>query len=233
MSTQSIHRLAAACGIIFVALLIVAFAIFQAPMPDDSAAQVRADLVADRELALTQALISGIALAFLAIFVAEMATHLRRAEGDEPLFGPIAYAAGVLGVGLAFAQTALFAGLTFNAEEVTDNGTVRALYDTSIMFDMAASVPMALFILALSAGMLRTHEMDRWVAWLGLLAGVLTATRVTGLFAQDGFWSASGAWPYIGLVAAVLWLAILSVVMMFPRLAHHEHPAMPQPVAHA
>ncbi|MGH8430265.1 MAG: hypothetical protein ACREUF_07660, partial [Solimonas sp.] len=145
----------------------------------------------------------------------------------------IAFAAGLLTVGMIMAGITASAALAFKADEIAEDGAVRGLFDVSLMAYNVAGFPLTLFVLAVSGGLLLTHDMDRWLGWAGLAVGVVAASSLTAMFAEDGFWAFDGAWGFISGIVVAAWMVAVSVVMMFPQVVHHVHPAMPAPMAHA
>lgn len=95
-----------------------------------------------------------------------------------------------------------------------DPETVRFVVDIqAVVFSALAAVPFAVFIAAGSVAMLRTSSFPAWLAWFGLLAGVINLVPLFTVSAHTGFVSPYGSLGFIGAVVFFAWIIATSVVM--------------------
>jgi hypothetical protein len=224
MTGMNWERLARASGIGFVALLIVGFLLFgDAPKVDASGSEVAAFYSDHSGRVLTAIPIIGIAFLLLLWFAGAVANILR-AGGEDRLAGTALAIAAAL-VGLQFGVQALGEALSMNVAEAGDEGVLQALNTISWTADAFGAFLIAAFIAASTVGLRRVAVVPRWFGLLGLVAGVLVALRGTTL-ASDGFWSPSGGYLYIFLLAAFGWTIVASVLLY--RAAPAAEPTTPE-----
>ncbi|HEV3475559.1 MAG TPA: hypothetical protein VG602_09355, partial [Actinomycetota bacterium] len=90
------ERVAAATGIVFVVLGIIAIAIVpQAPQPDASADEVAAYFVDRGDGVIAQTYLFAVAGLFFLWFLGSLRAHLRRAEGGTGRLSAIFFAGGI------------------------------------------------------------------------------------------------------------------------------------------
>lgn len=64
--------------------------------------------------------------------------------------------------------------------------------------------------------------MAAWYSWLGLLAAALALLHGTN-WATSGFWSATGGFLFVAIIAALAWTLVTSVLLSM-RVAETERP---------
>jgi hypothetical protein len=211
MTGMNWERWARASGIGFVVLLIVGFLLFgDAPKVDASGSEVATFYSDHSGRVLTAVPIIGIAFLLFLWFAGAVANALRQG-GEGRLAGTTVAIAAAL-VGLQFGVQALGASLSINVADAGDQGVLQALNTLSWTADAFGAFLIGGFIAASTVGLLRAAIVPRWFGWLGLVAAVLVALRGTAL-ASDGFWSPSGGYLYIFLIAAFGWTIVASVLL--------------------
>lgn len=226
-------RIAGASGLLAVALAIAGFAFFQFPALDDGPEKIRADYAADRDGAITMSILSGLSVMAFLVFVGAVTAAVREGEGGAQLFAEVAFGGGLITAGTMLVGAGAGFLLAFRTATITGDGTLMALADGQKIALAVSVFPMAVFIAATSAGILRTHIVDAWVGWAGLAATAVWLSGLPQLYVVDGFWAFDGAWGYVTGIVMALWVALLSLTLVVPRLAHYEHPRMAAPMAHA
>lgn len=89
---------------------------------------------------------------------------------------------------------------------------LQAINSLSWSADAFSSFLVAGVTLAATIGLWRAAIVPQWFGWLGLVATVVIALRGTN-WASDGFWSPSGGYLYVSLVAGLGWVIVASVLL--------------------
>ena len=208
MSNVVWERLARAAGLGFVVLLIVGFALFgDAPKVDASGADVAAYYDDHSGRILTAVPIIGIAFVLFLWFAGAISNALRVA-GEGRLAATTVALAGAL-VAVQFILQALGATLALNAGDESVAQTVNTF---SWATDALGSFLVAGLITAATVGLRRSALVPGWFGWVGAIAAVLVALRGT-TWASDGFWSPSGGYLYVSVVAGLGWTILASVLL--------------------
>jgi Domain of unknown function (DUF4386) len=203
-------KLAAAGGILGVALIVVAGILYGSVPGVDEEAQSVADYFADkRGQLLTATFLQAVGALAILWFIAALVTAMREA-GEARLA-----AAAFGGFLLAFAMGAV-AAITRSAlaYSLADEGSdlVLPLYHVSVVFDVFVNVFAAGLFLAVGGATLRTGLFPRWWGWLSGLAGLLLIIGATA-WARDGFWSPTGGISYITFIAFLVWILVTSILL--------------------
>ena len=191
------ERWARASGIGFVVLFIVAFiTLGEPPKVNDSTDEIVSFFDGDRGRVLTSMIVFGIAFILLLWFVGAIANALR--EAGEGRLGATTIAMGATFVSLQAVIGAIAGGLALN----TLTGSV----------DLIAAYPFAGLIAAATVGFTRLRLLPYWYGYVGLAAAVLVLLHGTN-WATSGFWSASGGYLWITIIAGLGWTLITSVLL--------------------
>lgn len=206
------ERAAGAGGILFVVLALVsAFLPGSPPMTSDPAKDI-AKYFTDHDDAIRQATFLGIIATLpLVWWAAAICRRLGRATGNARL--------GVMAaVGVAIGAVASgISGIVFAVVAMVGVGGSGGLTGTKFFYvlgtNMMAMVAIgtALLVGSVSAGILRTGMMPKWLGWLGALVALLSV--------GGSLISVSGNDAVLGLLFASflgfsLWLLIVSIVML-------------------
>jgi hypothetical protein len=202
-------QIAAATGIAFVVLAIVAFVLVGDAEANASTDEILTYFGDNADRVQLGAFVFGLAGAFLLWFGGTIASALRRAEGDASGRLPAIAVAGVassvalylIGVG---AWTAL-------ARTAGEEGASRALYDIGQQTIGMSAWTGAAFVWAVSTGIMRTRLLADWVGWLGTALTVLLL--VDGSYEQLRDSSGLSILGTIAFVAFLVWVLIASVLL--------------------
>jgi len=219
MNGSSWARWSPLSGIVFVAAYILGMVLTKAPDSSDPAETIAAyypDHKGHRvQMIIAAYVLIGAALLFL-WFVSGLRSRLRAAEGGTGTLSALAFAAGILFVGLlsvgALALAAPPSSMSFGQSSVSPGAdvvvTVQSLgWEAILIGGMLAA---AVMIFTTSILTLRTHLLPAWTAWVGFLAAIAL------LFAA----------VWIPQIALLIWMLVVSGAMLArPGAAMQAAPA--------
>jgi hypothetical protein len=211
MTSLSWERGARATGIGFVVMFIIAFIVYgDPPKVNDSAAQIASFFDGDRGRVLTAMVLFGIAFILLLGFIAVIASTLR--EAGKGGWGAATIAAGGAFVALQAVTGAIAGALSLNIAATGDEGVLRGVNTLLSSIDVISAYPLGALVLATTIGLARAGLVPAWYSWLGFLAGVLVLLHGTN-WASSGFWSPTGGYLFITVIAGLGWTLITSVLL--------------------
>ena len=222
-------RLAAASGVIFVAVLMVA------PDPDigienPSAEQVREFYLSHEQSFRAALLLGGLAYSLFLLFLTVLRARLRRAENGDLSVTALAMAAGVLVAAFQVVGTTLWAVPALVL--TSDSSPTRAEAAAMVAASSNGIVEMATFWRGLLLGavavvVLRHGAMPRWLGWT---AAVLSAGALIGAvgFVESPVAQVAtgvGFGSYVGFHAWTLAASIVMAVRSSGTVATPADPA--------
>lgn len=206
------ERWARAAGIGFFLFAIAGFIVGgEPPKVSDSAQDVAAYFTDDRSRVLVSSFLFAVGLVLFLWFAAAVANSLR--ERGQGRVAATAIATGTAWVVIQLVLSAITAALAHSVAADGDATLVQALFILSWVLDMLGALPIAAFVLVLSVGMRRTQMIPQWLSGAGVVVAVILALRST-TWARDGFWSPTGAYLFIVIPLALLWILVTSVVLV-------------------
>jgi hypothetical protein len=169
-------------GIVFVALVVVAFIVGgETPDADDSTREVVSFYIDnDSSQQFAAALLALGCVAYL-FFLGTVRQALRRVPGDEGGLSTVMLLGGLMQV----AGITLFAGLTFALGDTADAippSSTQAIHVLNSDLFFPVAVGTAVFSLALGLAVLRHGALPRWLGWVALVIGIAGLTPA-GFFA--------------------------------------------------
>jgi hypothetical protein len=203
-------KLAAAGGIVGVALFIVAGILYGSPPGVGEDTQSVADFFADnRSQVLTAIFLQGLGVLAILWFVAALVTAMR--DAGESRLAAAAFGSFLLALSVGSVAAITRATLAYS---VADEGSdlVLPLYHLSVVFDVFVNILGAGLFLAVGGATLRTGLFARWWGWLSLLAGLLFIVGGTA-WARDGFWSPTGGASFVCFIAFLVWMLVTSILL--------------------
>jgi hypothetical protein len=206
------ERAAGAGGILFVLIVLVsAFLPGTPPMTNDPAREI-AKWFADQDDAIRRASFLGVIATIPFVWWgAAVYRMLERATGNARL-GVMAAVGIALGTAAASVASVILAvvGIVGVAGAGGLNGT-RFFYLLATNLNAVVGIGTALLVSAVSAGILRTGMMPKFVGWFGVLVALL-AVGSAGIVAstREVFMTLS----ILGFLTFALWLVIVSVLMI-------------------
>lgn len=215
MGKEQWDRFAAACGMVSVAIFLVAGLVYgNAPDVGAEPTAVVDFFRENRDQVLWAVFIQGFGVLALLWFTGALADALRRVDETRLAFtGAMAFA---LALALGAVATLLRAAIAFSIADVGDAAVAAGIFQTAALIDTAQNVVSAGIFIAIGAAVLRTAFLPRWWGWVSLLAGAWAVVSATA-WQTDGFWSPDGA-GFANFVVYVVWVGITSLLMtMRPR----------------
>jgi len=210
MDKATWDKLAAAGGIIGVALFVVAIFIFGEPPRTNADAASVADFFQDnRDQVLWALFLQGLGVVAVIWFIGALGAAMRDA-GEGRL-------AAVMGI--AFAITVSIAGtaalvrgsLAFSIAEDADSGIAQSLFQLSGYMDNASNVIAAGVYLAVAGAVVRTGLINIWWGWVSGLIGLWAIVGATA-WNRDGIWSPDEA-GLVSFIVFLVWVLVTSILL--------------------
>lgn len=216
-------RLALASGIGFVVLLVAAGPMAPAPPgPTAPAAQLADWFASNRDAALAQAYLRGLAALLLLVFVGGVVGVIQRAQGGVGALGLLALGGGVMFSTLLLISNVASATAALLAGQGGEPEVVRGLNALGATMRYLNSLSGALLFGTASAALLRAHAVPRWVGWLGLVAVPLFLAGGAGFPGTRLEPLNFIAFPFV-----ILWPLALSVALLRRSATGHLAPHSP------
>lgn len=201
------ERVAAACGIGFVVLLMAGFVLIIASPPpsgDASAAELTAYYTDSGNRRLIQVAVTLMSVGgFLLLwFLGGLSRRLIGALGRGSLLPPVAFAGGAVFVAVLFAANAVFAAALSDTSGTPgfEPGVAVTLVKLTDWLYTFGVLGLAATVLATSLATLRTSVFPPWVAWTGFVVAAL----------QFFMYPLTGS----PLFLLALWVLVVSVLLL-------------------
>lgn len=204
-------KIAAAGGIVGVALFVIAGFMYGSPPGVEEDAQSVADFFAeDGGQVLGSVFLQGLGVLAILWFVAALTDAMR--EAGEARLAAAAFGSFLLAFSIGATAALTRSALAYS---IADEGSdlVLPLYQLSVVFDVFASILGAGLFLAVGGAALRSGLFPRWWGWLSGLAGLWQIVAATA-WARDGFWSPTGGVSWIAFIVLLAWLLVTSVLLL-------------------
>jgi len=206
------ERLAAGCGILFVALFIVAYVIPGKPptMSAGNAKWVHYALSNSREIKVGSILL-GLALITFVWFAGSLAARLR--DAGEPRLAAIAFGGAVASAAVFAIGIAVQAAVAYRiaSEQPT---LVKSFVELGTVALTIIRFPVAITIGATAIAALRTGVFPKWYTPLNGLAALVVLVGA-GALSQKGFYSPDGGYTTISLIFFLAWTLVTSGWLAF------------------
>ncbi len=221
------ERAAAASGLVFVVLLVVASFLpgTGPPKADDSITKVLAYFTAHRGAVLWGGYLGGLALVFALWFLGILRTFLMRFEGGTGRLSAVAFGAGLVTGAMATVGGLTASALAFKVAGSGNHDVARALFDVSSLVGGSASFGIAVWIGATSVVVVRTGALPKWFGQAGLVIALFELVAGMSVAVDSGPLATGGAIGFIGFLLFLLWVLVASVLMM--RRLGATRPAAP------
>jgi hypothetical protein len=210
-------RLTAVAGLLYVVLTVAALIITgNDATPADPLSVVRAYFVDNRTVVLASVYLGTLGMTCFLAFAAGLGGLVARRGGDS--WGILArlMLAGALG---SFAITTVVnlaeAALAFRGAAAGEPATIEALFDLLMMVPLTV-VPLAAFMVAAAAGIVRSAVLPRWLGWAVLLPALLGISGGAGLGDPRGTVAGNG---FGGYLLFLVWALATSVMLLVRREA--------------
>ncbi|HEY8767915.1 MAG TPA: DUF4386 family protein [Dehalococcoidia bacterium] len=189
-------RLAPLTGLVFVALLVAAFAISGSqPGVHKTGAQVISYYKAHHSRQMPSNYLAALGVVFLVFFAAALRSHLRRFDRARE-FAALGFG-GALLLALGIASFSSFAWALSDARNTLDPSAAQALNVLRNDFFWPLAIGLAVFMIGNGIAIARSRALPKWLGWIAFALGVLAMTPIT----------------FIAFLATFAWSLIVSVLL--------------------
>jgi hypothetical protein len=188
----------AACGIVYVVLLIVGPSIGDPTSP----------------LAF---FLEVLAFLFFLFFLGYLWGVLRRAEKGSGWLSTTAFGAGLMAVTIKLASAAPVLAARHRAGDGLDPQLARTLQDMNDASFALTFFPLAVLLAAFAIVVIRTGALSRWLGWA---AAVISVSLIAGGMAGSA--DLESEWAGLPMLLFMLWVLAASIILM--RRAGEPHP---------
>jgi hypothetical protein len=211
MGKWSAERLAAASGLVFLALYIVAMLVV--PMPpslNSSTGKVAAYYVSHHRAGLIQTILLGVALIAFLWFLGSLVALIRNA--GEARLASIAFAGGLTVAGLALIGTTINAAL-FMRVALQSPAMASGLHVIAVLAFTLIGFGSATLAFATAIAVWRSKVLPSWYAATTAAGGILFLFG-GGALAHSGFYAPNGAYWWIATIAFLVWTLITTAELI-------------------
>jgi len=204
MSDRLLERVGAACGIVYVVLLI-------------GGGSIESNTVG------IAFFVEMLAFLFFLFFLGNLWSALRRAEGGSGWLSATAFGAGLMSVTIKVASAAPVLAARYRAGDALDPQLARALQDINDASFYLSFFPLAVLLGAFAIVAIRSRTLPKWLGWLA--AGLGLAFVAGGM---SGSAALQSEWAGLPMILFTIWVIAASVVLIrragAPRPAEKETP---------
>jgi hypothetical protein len=200
-------------GIAFAVL--IAASVFIAPIPplaSDPVEKITNYFADNRAVLLAGQYLGGLGLIALLVFIGPFAALLRALEGDRSALAVGSVGGAFVTAAMAIVGSAVLMALAFTGRD-GDAATARICYNLFQSFSTLLWFPIVAWVVLASLILLRAAGAFRWIAYLGLLDGVLGLLTGASV-ARTGLFALGGLFGLVAFVLFLIWLLALSIVML-------------------
>jgi hypothetical protein len=190
VSDRLLERMGAACGILYVVLLIVGPSIGGLTSPVAFFLEVLAFL-------------------FFLFFLGRLWSALRRAEGGSGWLSATAFGAGLMAITIKLASAAPILAARHRVRDGLDLQLARTLQDINDASFILTFFPLAVFLAAFAIVAIRSGALPRWLGWI---AAVISAAFIAGGMA--GSTDLESEWAGLPMILFTIWVIATSVVLI-------------------
>jgi hypothetical protein len=215
MDTRQWDRLAAATGIVFVALQLATIPLMgDSPDFDAPIREIRDYLIDDGGGLLWATTLNALSAFFFVWFLGSLRAVLRVAEGGQGRLSAVAFGGGLVTITLALVGSIPITALAWeNTAAVVDRGVLRVAWNLNILGFIPIGATGAVFVLAVTTLIFRTRLFPTWVGFVGAVSGLVQLIGVFALAADD-YDTPLGLFGFLGFILTMLFILILSIFMV-------------------
>ena len=184
------------------------------PWPDAADPGYADYLVANRAPILAQSMLFVFSSAALLWFLGHVRARLLRAEPEPGTVSGIAFAAGVLAVGLNILGQAAQITLTLPSQARIPPDVAAAVAGLCLVVLNLANLPAAVMFLSIALVSLRLLAYPRWLGWIAAAAAAASFVSTLSLVPADGPLSPTGALTTVLRLVPLFWYVPAAVVML-------------------
>ena len=212
MDERRWEQVAAATGIGFVVLLLIAtFIVAQPPDVDEaSAGEIRSYFTDNRSGLEFQAFLLGLTGILFIWFAGTFRSVLASAEGESRRLSLISFA-GAIGVLSTIVPTVV---VNLTLASGVSGAVGQALFRYASWYGVLVVFSVAVFVGAASLSAGRTGVLPQWFAWAGLAVAGLHLLQSLDLILDADFLEPNGFLGYLNLILVALWVLAASVLLL-------------------
>lgn len=184
------------------------------PWPDAAEPGYAEYLAANRAPILAQSMLFVFSSAALLWFLGFVRARLLRVEPPPGILSGIAFAAGVLAVGLNILGQAAQLTLTLPSQARIPPDVAAAVADLCLVTLNLANLPAGVMFLAIALLSLRLMAFPRWLGWIAAGAAAAAFVSTLSLVPADGPLSPTGALTTALRLVPLFWYVPAAVVML-------------------
>ena len=215
MDTRQWERLAAATGIVFVALQLATIPLMgDTPDFDAGPREIREYLVDDGGGLLLAVTLNALSAFFFIWFLGSLRAVLRVAEGAQGRLSTVAFGAGLITITLAVAVSVPITALAWeDTAAAVEPGLLRVAWNLNLLAFVPLGATAAAFVLAVTVLIFRTRLFPSWVGIVGVVSAAVGLISVFALVADD-YDTPLAFFGFLSFVSSMLFILILSVYMV-------------------
>jgi hypothetical protein len=216
MDERRWEQVAAATGIAFVVLLVIArFIVAQPPDVDGPGREIRRYFVENQNGLLFQSWLLGLAGVLFIWFAGTLRSRLAVAEAEGRRLSLISFAGAIGTLATLVPTVALNLTIAYTVARGAPLVLTHALFELSSWFRVLVVFSLAVFVgaAALSAG--RTGALPQWLAWGGLAVAALFLLQSVDVFVRGtDLFEPQGVLGYLNFILFLLWILAASVLLL-------------------
>jgi hypothetical protein len=230
MAKWGAERLAAASGILFVALFLAGILApgEEPPNLHDPNTTVVAFFMKHHHALLASSILLSLAYVAFLWFLGSLGAALRLR--GEPRLAAVAFGGGVSASALAYLAVVIQAAITFRTPADSAPGNIEVLYDMQFITTTIVSFPVAVLVGAVSIASWRSRVFPQWFGAAGLLVALVVLVS-GGALDQRGFYAPDGAYAIISLIVFLAWTLAASAFLVMRPLGDKTPEAVTAPTA--
>lgn len=213
MNTRHWDRLTAGAALAAVGLAVAALANWGNPQPDDPIRQtIRLYVAHQHQMWRSQFFFVLFGLAILT-FTAGLRAILQRGTDETYVLPTFAVGAAVLNAVWMMLWAAINGGLALVAGQVSPS-EVRLLVGVESAVDVFTGLSFGLVALTAALALLETRRLARWIAWVGVVSGVLAIGGDAVILDPTGPLGNAGLLGFLGQLLFLLWLLMVGGTLL-------------------
>lgn len=206
------ERLGAAAGVAAAVILIAIIVVIPTgPTPDAPGEEIKAVLLSQGNMMLVGNYLDCLMAMLFLWFAASLRGVLQGTESDSGPLPTTMFGGAVATAAVVLVAQGLQASLVLRTASDGDPALIQALFGLAVMVDAFHAFPLAVFLAATGAAMVRSGAVGRWLGWAAGAIALLMAIGIAGTLAATDPLIAVGI---VGFLCFVLWLLVASVMML-------------------
>jgi hypothetical protein len=190
------------------------------PKPSDPDTVYKSYLVAHHAAIMRGVWLNGLGAVLVLWLGSGLRSTIRRHAAGESQLSTLVFGTFVLAAAQLCLAAAMTGGLVYKALPGASANTVRMISDTTSFITgetLGITTAVAAAMIAVTA--LAAKALPRPVGAISAVAAAVNFAGSLTIFSTRGFFSAEGAYTFVGLIVTMVWLISLSVALIRPAEA--------------